>query len=230
MLRYSFLAILVMVIVVLALAGFRGTHSAKSPIELFPGLDMGRQPRFNAQQSSDFYADSRADRPPVAGTVPLGYELPGSYLQPAGSNGDLTPSAGFGGGTSYFDTGRITGFYGDGIPLKSSEALLERGRERYNINCSMCHGEAGYGNGIVTQYGLVGPANFQTDTIRKMPDGQIFNTITLGKNNMAGLGHQITVEDRWAIIAYIRALELSQHAPVNLLTDAQRKELMEAKQ
>jgi len=229
MLRYSFLAILALIVVILAMAGFRGTHTTKSPIELFPGLDMARQPRVDPQQPNAFFADNRGQRLPVAGTVPFGYELPGSYLQPPASNGELTPDGGFSGGTSYFDTGRINGFYGDGIPLKASEALLKRGRERYDINCSMCHGEAGYGNGIVTQYGLVGPANFHTDGIRKMPDGQIFNTITLGKNNMAPLGHQISVEDRWAIIAYIRALELSQRAPSNLLSEAQQKQLSEAK-
>jgi mono/diheme cytochrome c family protein len=118
--------------------------------------------------------------------------------------------------------------YGDGIPLKVDRAVLERGRERFNINCAVCHGPVGLGNGITTQYGLVGVANFHDARIRQQPDGQIFNTITLGNKTMGAYGSNISVEDRWAIIAYIRALERADGATINDVPAAMRAQLDKA--
>src|SRR5271156_961671 len=92
--------------------------------------------------------------------------------------------------------------------------MLERGKQRFTINCAVCHGATGYGNGIVTQFGLVGVANFQQQRLRDMPDGEIFNTITNGRGKMGPYGSNIAVEDRWAIISYIRALQRSQNATI----------------
>jgi len=96
--------------------------------------------------------------------------------------------------------------------MRVTPAMVARGRQRFHINCEPCHGATGMGNGIVTQYGLVGVANFQQQRLRDMPDGEIFNTITNGKNTMGAYGSNIAVEDRWAIISYIRALQRSQNA------------------
>jgi mono/diheme cytochrome c family protein len=97
--------------------------------------------------------------------------------------------------------------------------LMQRGREQYNIHCAVCHGLDGYGgqgeqaHGMLGRKGMVGIANYHQDKYRDMADGEIFNTISNGKNSMSAYGHQIKVQDRWAIVAYIRALQLSQNAP-----------------
>ena len=224
MLRAFFLIFLFATIAVVSLAGFRGARSAKPPLEIF--VDMVRNPRYDPQHESDFYADTRATRPPVPGTVPLGYTLPEAFLSTGANNNKLAQQpAAFSNSPDYYDSGRISGFYGDGIPLKLNRDLLERGRERFNINCAVCHGPVGMANGITSQYGLVGVANFQDSRIRKMPDGQIFNTITLGYKTMGAYGSNLSVEDRWAIIAYIRALERSQAATLSDVPPDQRAQL-----
>ena len=214
MLRAFFLIFILGLIAVISLAGFRGIHSAKPPIEIF--VDMVRNPRYDPQHESDFYSDTRAGRPPVPGTVPLGYTVPGAFLSTEANNNKLDQNpGGFTDAPNYYNTGRMGEVYGDGIPLKVDRAVRDRGRERFNINCAVCHGPVGLGNGITSQFGLVGIANFHDARIRTMPDGQIFNTITLGKNTMGAYGSNISVEDRWAIISYIRALERSDGASVN---------------
>jgi mono/diheme cytochrome c family protein len=214
MLRVFFLIFILAAIAVVSLAGFRGIHSAKPPIEIF--VDMVRNPRFDPQHESDFYSDTRAARRPVPGTVPLGYSVPNAFLSTGANNNKLDQEPGaFSNSPDYYNSGRIGAVYGDGIPLKVDRELLDRGRERFNINCAVCHGPVGLGNGITSQYGLVGIANFHDARIRTMPDGQIFNTITLGKNTMGAYGSNISVEDRWAIITYIRALERADGASIN---------------
>ena len=211
MLRYFFISFILATIAVIAIFGFQGEHFQDPPIQIFP--DMKVQPKYIAQHDSDFYADGRDGRAPVPGTVPQGYILPGAYSTNTASNSNVaTGMNGFSNSPDYFNTGKIGDAYGDGFPMKVTPEMLARGQQRFNINCAVCHGAAGYGNGIVTQYGLVGPANFQQQRLREMPDGQIFNTITNGRGNMGAYGSNIAVEDRWAIIAYIRALQRSQNA------------------
>jgi hypothetical protein len=227
MLRAFFLIFILGLIAVISLAGFRGIHSAKPPIEIF--VDMVRNPRYDPQHESDFYSDTRAARPPVPGTVPLGYNVPGAFLSTGANNNKLDQEpAMFSDAPDYYNTGRMGDVYGDGIPLKVDRELLDRGRERFNINCAVCHGPVGLGNGITSQYGLVGIVNFHDARIRTMPDGQIFNTITLGKNTMGAYGSNVTVEDRWAIISYIRALERSDGASVNDVPQDLRAQLTQA--
>lgn len=224
MLRSFFLIFALAVLTVVALAGFRGTRTTKTQIELIP--DMNRQPRFEPQHESEFFADGRAARRPVAGTVPLGYVLPHAYYTTGGNNNKLakTPGA-FSAAPDYYNTGKIGDFYGKGLPVEVTPELLQRGRERFTINCAVCHGATGLGNGIVSQYGLVGVANFQDARLRTMPDGQIFNTITNGKNTMGAYGSNVTVEDRWAIISYLRALQRSQNARLDDVPADQRAQL-----
>ncbi len=224
MLRAFFLFFILAVIAIVSLAGFRGTHSPKPPIEIF--VDMVRNPRYDPQHESDFYADGRAARAPVAGTVPLGYNLPNAFLSTGANNNKLDEEpAAFSNAPDYYNTGRMGDVYGDGIPLKVDRALLDRGQERFNINCAVCHGPVGLGNGITTQYGLVGVVNFHDPRIRTMPDGAIFNRITWGYKTMGAYGSNISVEDRWAIITYIRALERSDGASINDVPADQRAQL-----
>jgi mono/diheme cytochrome c family protein len=100
------------------------------------------------------------------------------------------------------------------MPVAITMKLLARGQERYGIHCAVCHGATGIGNGITTQYGMVGVATFHDDRLRKMADGEIFNTISNGKGIMQPYGSQVPPLDRWAIIAYLRALQRSQQATV----------------
>ena len=189
----TFLAIFGAVgLTIVAIAGFRGDFTERPPIEIFP--DMDRQPKYKSQTPSPLFPEGRVDRVPPYGTIPFHLATDQPYLI----------------------SGKMGNMWGTGIPVTVDKKLLARGKERYEINCQVCHGANGGGNGITAQYGLVGSASLHQDRFRTMADGEIFNTITHGKGQM-GPYHHIDVEDRWAIIAYIRALQFSQNAPANLL-------------
>jgi mono/diheme cytochrome c family protein len=138
----------------------------------------------------------------------------------------------FSNGVSYFDTGRFDNQWGTGIPVNEvTPEFIARGQERFNVSCAVCHGATAAGNGIAGKYGLVAIANLHQPRIRDMADGEIFNTITHGKNTMMGYGDRIQVQDRWAIVAYIRALQLSQGgAAINDVPPAERAQLEAQKQ
>ncbi len=210
MLKYFFALFAFLVIVIVAVAGFRGQKFTKPPIEIFP--DMDHQPKVKAQVPSGFFADGRGNREPVPGTVPLGYASPmhKPVDESVGEASGPYKQIFFSSAPVYFDTGKIGDQWGTGLPVDITEDFIARGQERYNISCAVCHGATGAGNGIAGKYGLVAIANLHQDRIRQMADGEIFNTITYGKNTMMGYGDRIQVQDRWAIIAYIRALQLSQ--------------------
>jgi mono/diheme cytochrome c family protein len=231
MLKYFFSIFVLVIVLVVAVAGFRGQKSDKPPIELFP--DMDRQPKVKAQSPSEFYADGRGNRVPVPGTVPLGYAMP-QHKSIDGSTGESTSpykDIKFSSGVSYFDTGKMGNKWGTGMPLEVTPELIARGQERYAISCQVCHGAAGDGNGIAGKYGLVAIANLHQTRIRDMADGEIFNTITHGKNTMMGYGDRIQVQDRWAIVAYMRALQKSQGgATINDVPPDERAKLEAQKQ
>jgi mono/diheme cytochrome c family protein len=228
MLRGFFLIFLLLGIALVAIFGFRGQKSTGSPLEIFP--DMVRQPKVRAQAPLDFFADGRGARAPVTGTVPLGYEMP--KPQTTAAPAANAPAAkdyrqiGFSAGTDYYNTGKIgEKNWGTGIPVEVTPQLLERGQQRFNITCAMCHGTTAAGDGITKQYGLATVVTLQDDRIRKMADGEIFNTITNGKNTMMAYGPNVMVADRWAIIAYLRALQRSQNATANDVPSEHRAEL-----
>jgi mono/diheme cytochrome c family protein len=209
MLRGFLLISLLLTIAAIAVLGFRGEKTTNEPWEIFP--DMVRQIKVRAQSPLNFFADGRGPRMPVNGTVPIGYEMP--KAQPIGAP-ESHSVAGFSVGPDYIDTGKMGSNWGTGIPVPVTAELLQRGRERFNITCAMCHGATAAGNGIAKQHGLATVVTLQDDRIRKMADGEIFNTITNGKNTMMAYGPNIMVTDRWAIIAYLRALQRSQSAAI----------------
>ena len=209
MLRGFLLISLLLTIVAVAVLGFRGEKGTNEPWEIFP--DMVRQMKVRAQSPLNFFADGRGPRMPVNGTVPIGYEMP--KPQPADAPESYS-AASFSVGTDYIATGKMGTNWGTGIPVPVTAQLLQRGRERFNITCAMCHGATAAGNGIAKQHGLATVVTLQDDRIRKMADGEIFNTITNGKNTMMAYGPNIMVTDRWAIIAYLRALQRSQGAAI----------------
>ena len=226
MLRAFFALFILGCCTVLALAGFRGGKASQPPLEIFP--DMDHQPKFQPQHPSDFFADGRGGRKWVDGTVPIGYTLDGRYLQAAAKN--TVFGGAFSNSPDYLNSGKMGDVYGDGIPVEVNDALLDRGVERFNINCSVCHGKTAAGNGVVQNIGnWATVVNLQDDRIRQMPDGQLFSTITIGKNTMGAYGPNIAVEDRWAIVAYLRALQRSQRAALTDLPAEKQKELQPAK-
>ncbi len=230
MLKESFGALIIVAVVGVGFAGFRGQKMRHTPIEWFN--DMAHQPKYEPQHRSDFFADTRAARVPVPGTVPIGFNLEGRYFQTGGNN-LVDGLGGFTNAPDYFNTGRIGDAYGDGIPevlAARGATLLARGQQRFNISCAICHGAAGQGNGVVKSFGLVTIRPLLDDLLRAQPDGQIFNTITHGKNTMGAYGPVIAVEDRWAIVAYVRALQTASGAKLADLPQHEQKRLQEAEQ
>src|ERR1700692_3457334 len=212
-------------LITIALLGFQGQRRQATAIEFFG--DMKRQGKVKFKKPSSFFADGRAARPPVDGTIPMGYDIPGHPMQNSEVPKDdiSSPLGEFSAGTDYLNTGKMGDQWGTGLPLPVSAELLRRGQKEFTVNCAVCHGATGQGNGITSKYGLLGIANYQQDKYRQMADGQIFNTITHGFNTMMAYGDKVTVKDRWAIIAYIRALQKSQYARMQDVPEDQRAAL-----
>jgi mono/diheme cytochrome c family protein len=190
--RYFITGFLLLCVAVTAVLGFRGDKSRRPPLEIFP--DMTRQQKTRPESHSSFFADHLGSREPVAGTVSRG------------SAWEDTP----------YNTGFVTGTtnFVEVMPVQVTETLLARGEQRYQINCSPCHGDLGDGKGAVSKYGLV-PANLHDARLVKMGDGEIFNTITKGKGLMGSYGANVAIADRWAVIAYVRALQRAQLATID---------------
>ena len=194
-------ALLTTLVLVSSLSGCIGSESSEPPIV---GIrNMYNQPRYDTQERQPFFADQRSMRPQVDGTV----------------SREMAKSI-------YVDTGLSakTGDYLPEVPkiatkkLGGVAAAVERGQERYNIYCAPCHSVSGDGKGMVSRRaaalgatGLVAPS-FHDDRLRHIPDGQLYATIKNGLRNMPSYAHNIPVDDRWAIVHYIRALQLSQLA------------------
>lgn len=178
----------------LALGACRGRTSVDPPI--VPLRNMFDQDRYDPQAASQFFADHRTMRPPVAGTVARE-----AIVDPVLGQGRLPDDSGY---VLEIPPAAIA-FYGDMRPL------VERGHERFNIYCRPCHDGTGSGKGRAVERGLKPePPTFHQDRIRQMPDGQLFATVTRGVRNMPAYGSQIPVRDRWAIVGYVRALQLAE--------------------
>jgi hypothetical protein len=152
--------------------------------------DMQDEPKFFPQRGTTFYADGRSVRPQVENTI---------------ARNQLDQD-------SYFYTGIQNGKEGDGLPIPLTEATMERGQERFNIYCTPCHSRVGNGTGMIVQRGYRPAGDFHTDRLRNAPLGHFFAVITNGYGAMPDYSAQLTPVDRWAVAAYIRALQLSQDA------------------
>jgi len=162
--------------------------------------DMHDAPRYEAFEASSTFADNRASRTPPVGTVPRGWLRQDEALY----------------------TGKVAGQPIEQFPFAIAHADLARGRQRFNIFCTPCHGQLGDGNGMVVQRGLRQAASFHQDRLRQETIGYFFDVITNGFGAMPDYAAQIPVRDRWLIVAYVRALQLSQYASVNELPPDQR--------
>ena len=175
------------VLAIILMIGCRGDHSTKPPIHLNPNMDS--QDKFKAQSMNPFFADSSAMRLPVEGTIAQSkYFGNDEYLTGKNINGNLVEN-----------------------PELLTAELINRGEDRFNIYCAICHGEKGDGKGNITKYKYpIPPTSFQQDWLIEKKDGHYFDVITNGIRTMPSYKHQIPVKDRWAIVSYVRKLQESK--------------------
>ena len=177
---------------------------------VLPGCrsEMYDQPRFEPYEATEFFDDGTSARPLVAGTVPR------RDPREQGKSSD-----------ELFTTGKKAGQLADSLPFPVDSALLDRGQDRYRIFCTPCHGELGDGRGMIVQRGFNPPPSFHGEELRKKPVGHYFDVMTRGFGTMYSYASRISARDRWAIAAYIRALQLSQHATAGDLSPEDRGQL-----
>ena len=168
--------------------------------------DMHVQPRYNPYDPSGFFADGQSARVPIAGTFPRGEMVSGPF--------------------ELLNTGRSNGALSEAFPFPITRAVLERGRERFNIYCTPCHGLSGDGDGMIVERGFRHPVSFHDDRLRTMPVGHFFDVITNGIGAMYPYGDRVAPRDRWAIAAYIRALQLSRQSSINDVPPDEREKLL----
>jgi mono/diheme cytochrome c family protein len=234
--RYlAFLA--VAVVATISFLGFQGKQSKDTPVYVFD--DMDYQNKYKAQGENQFFADGRDARPPVAGTVARGTGLQPAKVFAADFKRaeSLNPSfvsgkdakgaflAGFPEKSLSFTNGKLNDY-------KVSQYTLDVGRGKFQIYCAVCHGQAGDGNGIMKvrsaiegDAAIVTIASLQTPIIRAYPNGQIYDVIANGKNTMMGYADKLSPEERWAVVAYVRALQLSQNCPPELAPAAVKAQI-----
>ncbi len=169
-------------------------------------LDMHVQPKYLPYEPTDFFGDGRSERPAIPGTVARGH-LHDDEL---------------------FYTGQENGAVADKFPFPITKADIERGRQRYNIYCTPCHDYTGNGQGMIVQRGFPPPPSFHIQRLREAPAGHFYEVITNGYGVMFSYAARVEPADRWRIAAYIRALQLSEHAAVSDVPDADRSKLSQS--
>ncbi len=168
---------------------------------------MASQPSAKALEPSNFFPNKQSARQPVTGTIPSGFMPNGSRI--AGEEG--------------FDKNS------NQLPFPLTEEVLRRGRQRFEINCAVCHGQTGDGGGLVVKHGFSPPPTFHSEDLRNTPLGHFYDVITNGFGAMGSYAAQIEPRDRWAIVAYIRALQLSQNTGISDVPAEKRGEIEKKK-
>jgi mono/diheme cytochrome c family protein len=211
--RYAYLALFFVAVLTVSVLGFRDSLSTRPPMEIFS--DMDHQAKYKPQAESKFFADKRTDR-----AIPTGAVAFARTASVADENFLRADDA------MYLGK-KANGDYAHGYPaaVTVNAAFLERGKERYAIYCTPCHGAVGDGNGITKQYGMGATPTYHDDRLRKMAEGEIYNTITNGKGNMLSYADKIVPSDRWAIVAYVRALQRAQTGTVADVPPSHKAEL-----
>ena len=201
--RYVYLIFFLIVAAIVSVMGFRGTRSTRPPLEFWDDLD--HQPKYEPQEHSAFFADGRVNRLPVPNTV--------ARTEIAGN--------------PYLATGRQGDSFGSELPIEVDWAAMERGRERYDIYCTVCHGAAGDGQGRTADYGMTAIADLTTAPYTEMPAGEIFYYITHGSRSgrMMPYADKLSIEDRWKVVLYVQALQRAANGSVDDLTPAMKEEL-----
>jgi mono/diheme cytochrome c family protein len=191
---------------------------------------MAKQPKYLPLEASEFFEDGRSARPLISGTVARGHlrtdnNLFGSKRRPAE---EAVRAAGIigAGGNNFFSSLPLAlaqSPYVDTFPFPITTEVLQRGQERFAIFCAVCHGHQGYGDGMIVQRGFTRPPSYHIDRLRAAPVGYFYDVITHGFGSMPDHAAQIAPKDRWAIVAYLRALQLSQYARLSDLPEAERQ-------
>jgi hypothetical protein len=197
-----FVLFIVFISMVLLTGCFQGTPSEKTPIHLNPNMDT--QKKYIPFQKSNFFENGSGMRMPVTGTV---------------ARGQLREDDG------YYTGKNTDGSFINTNSLEITMSVLERGQQRFNIYCAPCHDQTGSGLGIVVKKGFLPPPSFHLDRIRVFPDGYYYDVITNGIRNMPSYKAQVPVNDRWAIVAYVRALQKSQSATLKDVPEDIRSEI-----
>jgi mono/diheme cytochrome c family protein len=166
--------------------------------------DMRDQPRYESLEASEFFSDGQSARPLIEGTV---------------ARGELNED-------EALHTGKVAGLFVANIPFQVDRELLTRGQQRFEIYCTPCHDRIGTGHGMIVQRGFEQPPSYHTDRLRQAPAGHFFDVITNGFDTMPRFAPQITPHDRWAIVAYIRALQFSQNAKLSDVPSELREQLL----
>ncbi len=208
--RYAYYVLFLGCVLTVSLLGFRGTRFTKPPPEVFPEAifpEMTIQPKYHPQGESKFFADGRADRPLPPGVV--------SRDDFSADDEELY--------TGKDEQGKFLTRFPTSVAINAQ--LLDRCRERFTIYCSPCHGALGDGQGITKQYGMGATPSYHDQRIRNLADGEIFNIITNGKNTMLPYGDKVVPQDRWAIVAYVRALQRAQMGTINDVPPEHKSEL-----
>lgn len=207
--RYVFLAFILVAISAVGVLGFRGQIMEYSPIQVFN--DMDQQAKVKAQKGSNFFADGFAARKPVDGTVPMGYHLPDELA----ADGAIADRGFTTTDTGYYTTGKMGDDYGTGMPgelaltADNVDAFLRLGQEQFGIYCAPCHSPIGDGQGVIAKRGFANIADFHQPQFAgdEYSDGRAYEVITKGKSLMKPYADKLTIRERWAVVAYLRALQ-----------------------
>ena len=212
--RYFLAIFAVCVLATVGVLGLRGSHFRRPPLYIFP--DMERQPKLRPQTANAFFDDGMSSRLPVAGTIARSQAIRvGDKLVYPWQDTPVT-------------TGRVTGTtnFVELNPLPVTAELLQRGQEVFNIVCAACHSKLGDGNGTPKRINaMVVVGNLHDKRIVELTDGELFSTVSYGKNLMQGYAGTLTIQDRWAAIAYLRALQLSRLGSLDEVPEGQRGSL-----
>lgn len=195
-----------LIVATISILGFRGDKSTSQPLYVFPDMDW--QAKYLPQGGNQFFADGRNDRPVVPGTVGRGYGWEIKEVFSADYQDEVLQNP------PLYSGKDADGEWLRGFPVEVTDEFMQLGKEKYAIFCAVCHGAAGDGNGITKQYGMAATPTYHDDRLRGQAEGEIFNTITYGKNLMGAYGMKLRPEERWAVIAYMRALQLANDASV----------------
>jgi mono/diheme cytochrome c family protein len=169
---------------------------------------MYDQPRYDTFEGSQFFPDGLSARPLVAGTVARGWSRTDEHLYYGQEDGQLATT----------------------FPFPVDEVVLERGRDQFTVFCSPCHGGVGDGQGMIVQRGMPKPPSLHEQRLREIPVGHLFDVISRGYGAMYSYAHRIKPHDRWAVVAYIKALQLSQNAPIDSLDEADRQRVEQSQE
>lgn len=197
-------------VAIVSILGLRGTNFTEPPVETFPEWAfpaMRYQPRPRPQSESKFFADGKMDRLPVQHTIARGMLRLDDHKY-AGKDS--------------------AGAFARGFPADVTVdlAFVQRGQHKYQIYCAPCHSETGDGNGITKRYGMGATPSYHDDRLRNMPEGELFHVITAGRNTMLPYADKLTPEDRWAVVAYVRALQRAQQGRPADVADASARQTL----